>query len=367
MTNRMLEHEQLIERLVAVTAVILLIGACMVILAPFFAPLLWAAIICFCSWGIYMRLVSVLRGRRGLAAFILMLVVLLCVVGPFFFAVAGLVGQADELKGFANTLIERGMPALPDWVARLPLIGERMQVFWVDLPKGDAQVIDFIRDKLGAPAGKWLLALGAATVAGLLQLVLSIFLTFFFYAGGHTVLAWLLALIRRVAGERGPHLLTLAGETVKGVVYGILGTALVQAVLAGFGFWIAGVPAAGIWGFATFFLSVIPMGAGLIWVPAALWLYSHGSIGWAIFIVIWGSLVVGSVDNVIKPLLISRGAQLPFIIVLLGVLGGAMAFGFLGVFIGPTMLAVGYSVLRDWSVEAGVESDDVPKTVIDPS
>ncbi|CAN5174681.1 AI-2E family transporter [soil metagenome] len=359
----MLKNEQLLERLIAISAVIFLIGACILVLAPFFAPLLWAAIISFCSWGIYTRLVGLLRGRRNIAAFILMLVVLLCVVGPFVFAVAGLASQRDELSVLAESLMKKGMPPLPAWIAKLPLVGERLQTFWVELSKGDVQVVDFLRDKLGAPAGKWMLTIGAATGTGLLQLVLSILLTFFFFAGGLTVMAWLQGLIRRIAGVRGPHLLKLAGETVKGVVYGILGTALVQAVLAGIGFWVAGVPAAGILGFATFFLSVVPMGPGLIWVPAALWLYSQGSIGWAIFIVVWGALVVGSVDNVIKPLLISRGAQLPFIIVLLGVLGGALAFGFLGVFIGPTLLAVGYSVLHDWAVgvdEKGVEDTATP-------
>jgi predicted PurR-regulated permease PerM len=136
------------------------------------------------------------------------------------------------------------------------------------------------------------------------------------------------------------------------VVYGILGTALVQAVLAGFGYWLAGVPGAGIWILVTFFLSVIPMAPAIIWVPAAIWLYTQDALGWAIFLVLWNALVVGSVDNVIKPLMISKGGGLPFIVVLLGVLGGAIAFGFLGVFIGPTMLAVGYSVLHDWTVGA---------------
>lgn len=351
----MREPGQLIEQLAAWMAAALLLGGCLIILAPFFAPLLWGAIIAYCSWGLYIRLTKALGGRRVTAALIMTLCALLCVVGPFTFAVMGLVGQADELKELVNKLSAGGGASLPTWVTTLPFAGERIQLFWNELMKGNVYA-DFMRSKLAAPVGQWLLTMATAAGAGLLQMVLSIFLAFFFYIGGNTALNWLLITIRRVAGERGPHLLQLAGGTIQGVVYGILGTALVQAILAGFAYWIAGVPAAGVLGFATFFLSVIPMGAALIWVPAAIWLFSQGATAWAIFIVLWGALIVGSVDNFIKPLLISRGAAMPFILVVLGVLGGALAFGFLGVFIGPTLLAVGYSVMHDWIAGNTVEN-----------
>jgi len=346
----MQKNERLIERVVAVTAMASLIGGCLYILAPFFAPLLWAAIISFCTWPIYTWLVRLLRGQRIAPALIMVLLAMLCGVGPLAFALFGLAGQTDEIREIANKLIERGLPPLPEWITSLPLVGERIMAFWDDLMHGGAQFTEFMRTRLAAPLGQWLLTLGAATGAGLLQLALSIIFSFFFYIGGHVALAWLLGGVRRIAGERGPYLLQLAGGTVKGVVYGILGTALVQAVLAGLGYWMAGVPGASIWLLATLFLSVIPMAPALIWIPAAIWLYSQGALGWAIFLVLWNALIVGSVDNVIKPLMISKGGNLPFIVVLLGVLGGAIAFGFLGVFIGPTMLAVGYSVMHDWTV-----------------
>jgi predicted PurR-regulated permease PerM len=346
------KHGQLIEQIAAVIAVLLLIGGCLVILAPFFAALLWAAIISFCTWNIYLRLVQLMRGQRGIAAFIMMLCAFFCVGGPFAYAIIGLADHAALLKELANRLAEKGALPLPDWIANLPLVGEYLRTFWTELMKGNPQVAEFARIKLGEPIGQWTLTLVAAAGVGLMQLILSIFLTFFFYLSGNVAVNWLSAAIRRLAGERGPHLLQLAGSTIRGVVYGILGTALVQAVLAGFGYWIAGVPAAGIWGFATFFLSVVPLGPALIWVPAAIWLYVQGSTAWCVFMLLWGALVVSSADNVIKPLIISRGGEMPFIIVLLGVLGGALAFGFLGLFIGPTLLAVGYSMLRDWTVGA---------------
>jgi predicted PurR-regulated permease PerM len=132
------------------------------------------------------------------------------------------------------------------------------------------------------------------------------------------------------------------------VVYGILGTALVQAVMAGIGFLVAGVPGAGVLALLTFFLSVLPVGPPLIWLPAALWLFHQGSTGWGIFMLIWG-VGVSSVDNFVKPWLISQGSAMPFLLIFFGVIGGALAFGFIGVFIGPTLLAVGYRLVAEWA------------------
>ena len=154
--------------------------------------------------------------------------------------------------------------------------------------------------------------------------------------------------VQRIGGERGTHLLEIAAATVRGVVYGILGTGLVQALMAGIGFFIAGVPGAALLALLTFFLSVVPVGPPLVWIPAALWLFHQGSTGWGIFMLVWGVLV-SSVDNVVKPWLISQGSDLPFILIFFGVLGGALMFGFIGVFIGPTLLAVGYRLVEEWA------------------
>jgi predicted PurR-regulated permease PerM len=140
----------------------------------------------------------------------------------------------------------------------------------------------------------------------------------------------------------------VAGKTVRGVVYGILGTALAQAVVAGIGFVIAGVPGAALLALLTFFFSVVPLvGTALAWVPAALWLFHQGSTGWGIFMLVWG-VGVANIDNVVKPWLISQGSDMPFILIFFGVLGGALSFGFIGVFLGPTLLAVGFRLVEEW-------------------
>lgn len=155
-------------------------------------------------------------------------------------------------------------------------------------------------------------------------------------------------MVRRLGGELGEDMLTLSCNTVKGVMLGIFGTALAQSTVALFGFWLAGAPMPLLLALATFFLSVIPVGPPLVWGGSALWLYNHGDHGWAIFLALYGLLAISTVDNVIKPLLISHSSHLPLLLVVLGVLGGAIAFGFIGIFLGPTLLAVGLTLIAHW-------------------
>jgi predicted PurR-regulated permease PerM len=176
---------------------------------------------------------------------------------------------------------------------------------------------------------------------------MSLLIAFFLYRDGVTAAQRFTQATERLAGEEARRLIDLAGRTVRGVVYGILGTALAQSVVAGVGFAIAGVPRAGLLALLTFFLSIVPIGPPLVWIPAAVWLYFNESLGWAVFMIAWGMLV-SSVDNVIKPMIISKGSDIPFILILFGVLGGALAFGFIGVFLGPTLLAVGFRLLKQW-------------------
>ncbi|CAG2127463.1 AI-2E family transporter [Cupriavidus plantarum] len=357
---------QLIEKLAAVFALILLIGGSLVVLAPFATALLWGAILAFSSWHPYSILSRWLGNRRGIAALVCVLLAAVIVLGPFVYAGASFSAHVDDLTALVERYKERGVPQLPEWLSSLPYVGSYLQNTWNQVVNADSEMLANLR-KLVAPVGHVLLGAGLSIGAGLGQLALSIVLAFFFYTGGELAVEWLRGGMRRIAGERADHLLALAGSTVKGVVYGVLGTAFVQAVLTGVGLWIAGVPGAAILGFITFFLSVIPVGPPLIWIPAALWLYHSGATGWAIFMVVWGIAVVGMADNIIKPLLISKGTGLPLIWIMMGVLGGALAFGFLGVFIGPTVLAVAYALLRDWTIGTQVATPVTAVTAPPPT
>jgi len=245
-------------------------------------------------------------------------------------------------------LIDEGPPDPPEWVGQIPLIGGRVQAYWASIAHDSASLVADLGQYL-QPLRTFALASGAGIAQGVLQLTLSILVAFFLYRDGEAISERLTASVGRIAGDRGRHLIGIATATMRGVVYGILGTAIAQGVLAAIGFWFAGVPAAPLLGLLTFFLSPVPVGPPLVWAPAAFWLFSHGQTGWAIFMLIWGVAVVSSVDNVIKPLIISHGSNLPFILVLLGVLGGVIAFGFIGVFLGPTLLAIGFALIEDWS------------------
>jgi predicted PurR-regulated permease PerM len=219
---------------------------------------------------------------------------------------------------------------------------------WQAMARSDAKLTEELTQYL-IPLRDWVL-LGATNMGeGILYLSLSVFIAFFFYRDGAVLSNKLEALFTRVGGKQAPGLFLIAADTVKSVVYGIIGTALAQGFLAGIGFLIAGIPGAPLLGVLTCILSLIPIGPPLIWIPAAIWLFERGETGWAVFIALWGFLVVSGVDNVLKPYFISKGSHMPFILVFLGVLGGVMAFGILGIFLGPTLLAIAYALFQEWS------------------
>ena len=324
---------------------VLLVG-CLLVLWPFVSAQLWAVVLCFSTWPIYHRLLKQLGGRRTLAAAVMTLAMILVVLLPFVTVGSTLADSVKQLTGAARHAIEAGPPAPPAWLAKVPVVGESATTYWESLTADSAKLAQEFR-RFVEPVSTWLLKIALALGRGLLELALSIFVAFFLFRDGLSAAERLIMGVERIGGERGRHLLTVAGNTVRGVVYGILGTALVQAVMAGIGFVIAGVPGAALLALLTFFLSVVPVGPPLIWLPASIWLFQQGSTGLGIFMLIWG-IGVSSVDNVIKPWLISQGSDMPFILIFFGVLGGALAFGFIGVFLGPTLLAVGFRLLEEW-------------------
>jgi len=310
--------------------------------------LLWAAVLWISAQPVHERLLSLAGGRRSLAAGMMTLLVMLVLLLPF--VIVG-VGAADNAR--ALTLATRGWlgdaaNGPPPWLSGLPFVGETIRTYWIELA-GDSGRLLAEAQRFVEPASTWLLGRGVALGQGLAELGLSIAIAFFFFRDGVMLRSRIQAAVQQIAGPRGDHLLELAIGTVRSVVNGILGTALVQGVLAGIGFLIAGVPGATLLGLLTFFVSIIPMGPPLIWIPAVIWLYQQGDSGWAIFMGVWG-VGVSSVDNFVKPWLISQGSTLPFILIFFGVIGGALGFGFVGVFLGPTLLALGFRIIQDWAV-----------------
>ncbi len=344
-----MKTENWIEIIAGIVAVVLLVAGCFVIIRPFLVAVMWAAILCFSTWPLYCWMQHACRQRRNLAATLMTILITLVVVAPLIMIGFSLASDARDVVVRLRSLLQEGPPDLPAWIARIPLVGSMLDSYWAGFAHNGEQLLQLLKDLTLRWRG-WFIQRGLDLGHGFFQLLLSVFVSFFFYRDGVQVVDKLQEAIRRIVGDQTQHLLTLVGGTVKSVVYGILGTALAQGALAGIGFWIAGVPLPLLLGLITFLLALLPMGPPLVWIPAVLWLFHVGKMGWGIFMLIWGFFVISGVDNVLKPYLISRGSNLPFILVFIGVLGGIMGFGFIGIFIGPTLLAVGYSLLTEWSL-----------------
>lgn len=340
-----------IEQTLTLALLAVLIGGCFLVLRPFLTAVLWALVLAATTWPLHARIQDWLGGRAWAAAAVMTLLIAAVVLMPFVIVGMTLADNFDRMAEFAKRFVDEGPPDPPAWVAGLPFVGDRLQAYWADLAHDTPRLMTELR-KLVDPAKDALVSGGASVAQGLLQLTLSVLIVYFFFRDGEAATRRLRAAVDRIAPDRGPRLLDVAAGTTRGVVYGILGTALAQGVLNALGLWVVGIGAAPLLGLVTFFLSPVPIGPPLIWIPAGAWLLSQGHTGSGIFILLWGALVVSSIDNFLKPLIISRGSNLPFILVMLGILGGVVAFGFIGVFLGPVLLALGLALLKEWAVLA---------------
>jgi predicted PurR-regulated permease PerM len=322
---------------------------CVLVLYPFFSSLLWAAILVFTTWPVCEWLHQQVRLRRGPAAGVMVALTAVVLVLPLALAAPGGATDVNHLRGVIEDALRAGLPGAPDWVFEIPAVGQTLGDLWNRWAADITVMAEALRPYFGIVLEGGLgLLLGLAN--GVLLFVLALFIAFFFYLYGEPIAARLRVILARIAGARAERLIDVTGATVRGVVYGILLTAIVQGVLTAFGLWLSGVPRPVLLGAMAGFLSVLPIGAPVVWIPAALWLMSSGHLGWGVFLAIYGVVAVSGADSVIRPWFIARGAQLPFLLTVLGVLGGALAFGLLGIFLGPVLLGIGYTLVNEWAV-----------------
>ena len=340
--------EKRIEQIVQIAAIVLLVVGCLVVLRPFLGGLLAAAILCFSTWPIYRFIEDKVGGRRWLAALFMTLLILCVLVVPLALIALSFRDDVPQLIENVREALAHGIPLPPGWVVGLPLVGEQLDAAWRELAASPDSLAETLK-RFSQPAREFLVRIGFIIADGVLQLTLIAFVSYFFYCDGAALVTALRNGLNRVAGDLTERLLGIVGGTITGVVYGIVGTGFAQGIVALIGFAIAGVPGAIMLASLTFILSIVPAGPPLIWVGATVWLAYQDHAGWAVFMAIWGFVVISGIDNIVKPLLISRGASLPFVLVLLGVFGGVLAFGFVGIFLGPTLLAVGFNLTRRWT------------------
>jgi len=333
-------------------AIVFLVIGCLAVLRPFLAAILFAAAIAISSWPLYLMLLARCRQRHTLSAAVMTLTLILIIILPLALVTWNIADSAREVYEHMRVAIDEGTVAPPAWLRDIPMVGEAADAY-VRKIIGSREELVALAKRYMEPARHFLLGSGVVLGSGVAQVSLAAFVCFFLYRDGAAILGALRVGMDKIMGEHAPEVADTVSRTVRGVMYGLLGTALAQAAVACIGFLIAGVPAVALLSVATFLFSLVPVGPPLIWGGAAIWLFNQGSTGWAVFMLVWGVFVISGVDNVVKPMIISRGSSLPFLLVLLGVMGGVLAFGFVGLFIGPTLLAVALGLLRNWTGKAG--------------
>jgi predicted PurR-regulated permease PerM len=325
----------------------LLIGGSLWVLRPFIGPAIWAAMVVVATWPTMRRLQGWLWGRRALASTVMTLLLLLVFVVPLVVAIGTIVGNADRIVGWAKALASFRMAEPPPWLATLPMVGGMLVDLWQQLV---AAGFDGVLQRLAPYAGnftRWFVSEVGSFGFLVVQFLLTVVLAAVMYLQGEAWADTALRVGERLGGVRGRHVVELAGNAIRGVALGVGVTAVVQSVLGGIVLALAGVPFAGLLTAVMLMLCLAQLGPLPVLLAAAGWLFWQEATGWGIFVLV-ASVVVGTIDNFIRPVLIRLGADLPLLLILAGVIGGLFAFGLVGIFVGPVVLAVAWTLLAAW-------------------
>lgn len=333
-----------------VFAVLIIVGllvASLWIVAPFAAALVWATTIVVATWPLLLRLQKLFGGRRGPAAAVLTILLLLLFVVPFLAGLGALVGKSDEITARVAQLRTSEVPPPPGWVSGIPLVGTKAAATWQGYAGRAVQDLAPKAAPYAQKAVSWLLATMGSLGALFGQLLMTVIVAAVLYSLGDAAAERLRLFARRVGGDRGAAAIVLAGQAIRGVAMGVVVTAVIQTTLAGIGLAIARVPFAGVLTVVILVFCIAQVGPILVLVPAIIWLYGSGQTGWGTFLLVW-SIPVVTLDNVIRPILIKKGADLPLLLIFAGVIGGLVSFGLIGIFVGPVVLAVSHTLLEAW-------------------
>jgi predicted PurR-regulated permease PerM len=332
-----------------------LAAGCFWILRPFLLPMIWATAIVVATWPLMVRLQGYLGGRRVLAVTVMTLALLLVLLVPLAFTITAIAQNADRIVGWAKSLGTVSIPPPPDWVVRLPLVGLTIAGQWQQMTDLETGGLSARLAPYASTIVAWFVAQVGNVGMMLVQFVLTVVVAAVLYTCGETAADGVRQFARRLAGAPADGVLHLAAQAVRAVALGVVVTALIQAVLGGVGLAICGVPFVGVLVAVMLILGIAQLGPGFVLIPAVIWLYWKGESTWGTVLLVW-TLVVLSMDNVLRPMLIKRGADLPLLLIFTGVIGGLVAFGIIGLFIGPVLLAVGYTLLAAWVTEHDPEA-----------
>ena len=333
-----------------------LIAASFWVFKPFLTSFIWATIIVVATWPILLKLQAWLWNRRSLAVTVMTVVLLLFLIIPLSFAIGAIIDSADKIIGWMKSPAIFAVPPMPEWVGKIPFIGKTIAGHWQQyaaLPPEElsARLSPYARDAL-----RWFMAKAGSIGMMILQFLLTVIISAILYAKGETAASGVRSFARRLAGRKGDETTVLAAKAVRGVALGVVLTAIIQSVLAGIGLAITGVPAVAILTAVMFMLCIAQIGPALVLVLSIIWLFWKGESFWGGVLIAW-SVPVLIIDNLIRPFLIKKGADLPLLLIFAGVIGGLIAFGIIGLFIGPVVLAVSHVLLKAWVSEDEPEKE----------
>jgi predicted PurR-regulated permease PerM len=336
----------LFRLILSITTIVLLIVLSLWIMKPFLPAVIWATMVVVATWPMMLAAQRRLWGKRWLATLVMTLAMLLVFVIPFSLAIGTLVVNMDEITAWVKSLDVSALETPPEWVARIPGVGAKLDSLW----RETAPSIDLGGKVAPYAAGlvSWFLGQLGSLGSIVVQFLVMVGVSALLYAKGETAAGGVMRFARRLAGERGAGAVVLAAGAIRGVALGVVVTAIAQSVLGGIGLAVAGVPYAALLTAAMFMLAVAQIGPLPVLVCSVIWVFWKGDTGWGVALLVW-SILVSAMDNVLRPILIRKGADLPLLLIFSGVIGGLMTFGLVGIFIGPIVLAVSYTLVAAWT------------------
>jgi predicted PurR-regulated permease PerM len=345
-------RQDLTRTTLAVISLLLLIAASLWVLRPFLGAAVGATMLVVSTWPLLKRLQARLGNRRAPAVALMTLGLLLLLILPLWAAIDTIARHADRVTALARSVADSGLPQPPDWVGGVPVVGAKVAATWAHTAQAGPDGLVARLAPHASDAVRWVFGQVGSVGGILVHFLLVVILSSILYANGEAAARGVRRFGRRLAAERGESSIVLAGQAIRAVALGVGVTAVVQTVLGGLGLAVAGVPFASLLSAVMLILCIAQLGPALVLFPAVAWMYWTGDSGWATVLLVW-SLVVTALDNVLRPVLIKRGADLPLLLIFAGVIGGMLGFGLIGIFVGPVVLAVTYTLLEAW-IEDGL-------------
>lgn len=327
-----------------------LIAASFWVMRPFLPAIVWAVTLVVATWPLMLRIQHYAGNRRGIAVLVMTVALLLVLVVPFWLATSTIIANMDDITDLARTILSLHVPQPPGWLGDVPLFGPRAADTWLKF--ASAGVTD-LAPRLTPYAGdltRWFASAVGSLGGMFVEFLLTVAIAAALYSGGERGAAIAIRFGRRLSGDRGEMAVRLAGQAIRGVALGVVVTAVAQSALGGAGLALVGMPFAPVLTAVMFMLCLAQIGPGPVLIPAVIWMYYDSEALWATVLLAF-TFVALTMDNFLRPLLIRRGADLPLPLILAGVIGGMIAMGLLGIFLGPTVLAIAYTLLNVWMAE----------------